>query len=287
MKSQISLFLIIGIILLASVAVIYTANRNNSVNDLRDTSDISLELASSQVKNIVEQCMAIAVEKGIFDKLALHGGYIETDVNESYGIYESVEYFPFLREKVPYWYKNRTRRIPSVYDMEISLGRYILAETEKCLNLSEFEKSGVKVSKPDYDYVRNKFNFGSSGISIRASMNYEDVTIDLHYPIALEYDSEIFTVDEYQVKLPINFLRDYETGLLVLEDALKEQPEWFDIGYNCTKYVNNGLTNIYYKNNRVIQVFDYETFYSKYKKTLRFQFSVEGINAIGFCPVYE
>ncbi len=286
-RGQTTLFVITGIVSLIIIIFLLNLNSSKEKQDLKSNNEEILESRATQINAIVEQCMELAAEKGVFEKLAMHGGYIETEYNETYGQYEKIDSFAFIRENVPYWYDEGKMNIPTIEKIEQNLGKYVLVEAEKCMDFSDIEKTGVKITKPVYDYIRNHFDFSDSGIKINVSMNYEDVSVKLEYPIKLEVDKKSKIISEFSAKIPVNFLRDYETGMLVLEDSLKEQPEWFDIGYNCTRYTNNGLTNIYYKNNRIMQVFDYETFYSKYKKTLRFQFAVNGINAIGFCPVVE
>ncbi|MBU90087.1 hypothetical protein CMO94_00985 [Candidatus Woesearchaeota archaeon] len=187
------------------------------------------------------------------------------------------------------------------------LAAHITANTdnkfEECFEMDVFENIGIGVE-----------DAGGGIENVDVSINEEDVTIQLTYPLDITADDTITKIDSFRVKLPIRLKFLYESAIelvnhiqanaeqdTVLTVATSsevaassnlEKIPYRIVGY-CRSSFNDvkDLTNIYIRDaddtppllNNILQFNDFSTFYEHYVKSYIFQFAVKGVKITNQC----
>lgn len=192
-KSQLSLFIVVGaILLIIAVFLIF-----NSQFELFQSSDTRLK---NQVSGIVEQCIYEHADNGVF-LLGFQGGHIEPDEVQTLDPNRHVDF----GLKIPNWDSERDD-IPTVAQMEAELEEYVEAETMSCVRSNLQSLSGFL----DMDVADE--------IIVDAIINKENVQIEAELPIRFreQNSEELLTVENYFVELESLRLGDmYDLGVQI------------------------------------------------------------------------
>ncbi|MEM4336930.1 MAG: hypothetical protein QXG86_02915 [Candidatus Woesearchaeota archaeon] len=227
-KSQITIFIIIGVVLLFSTAlVIYIKNK---VGAPEREVKIALEKVPEEIKpaqEFVSQCINyIGIEA--LKKIGMHGGYISTDQadyditlvkfkenDENPTEADVVPFTPKSRIKIPYWYYMRSPndcsecyfsslqpplyRINGSNSIESQIDNYINLNLRKCLNNFEpFRKEG--------------FSIKDGGIKTTTYIREKDVYINVDYPVELEKEGNSYKMSKFATIIPVRIKELYETA---------------------------------------------------------------------------
>ncbi len=158
-KSQLTIFVIIGFLLLVIFLTTYIKNKNG----LR-TNDKPIVLYKQQIENYVEQCLYDLSVDAIYNRISLQGGYINPENN-------NIPWKQSGEVKIPYWYYNGIDISPSLTYIEKMFGDYILEEIDECVQSNQPFK-GIEIIYPNKDTKQ-----------IQTSINVKDVEVILEYPI--------------------------------------------------------------------------------------------------------
>ncbi len=228
-KGQITIFVIIGLVLLIAVGILFYINSQITPGITgpvaKDLEPVPEEF--KPIRSYVESCMKQVAEDGI-RKLALHGGYIDP-LNSDYSYFD-FEYDPMNPTesdiidfgippssiKIPYWYylsgKNGDSTqgvaswMPTIQFMQLQLSAYIQNNINDCLEgFSELEKTGFEVTVLD-------------------SPSVDTVIVDGGQSFLLTYKLEVTKEDAQQI------INDYYT---TSELPLKKL---YDAAKNITQY---------------------------------------------------
>ncbi len=177
-KSQVSLFVIIGIILvIVSIFLLY-----NSEIEIFQSHDTKLK---NQVSAIVKDCIYDSAKNGA-NFIGLQGGYIS--------IPKSINANPFSYTdfgiKIPNW-DSSTNSFPTISSMENELESYILANSYSCI------KSNLLALNESFDITV------SDAFSTNAIINDYNIVIESELNIRFneKNSNEILTISNYVVKL--------------------------------------------------------------------------------------
>jgi len=227
-KAQITLFVIIGLVLLLVVALLLFLPKlkTSKITPGAVTTPI---LEVSAVEGTVKQCLYAVGKEGV-QKLGAHGGYIYP---EKFGIISN----PFLptessgisifgdSDVIPYWFylkSSNTCKTGCVVtseqpplslkdgdrSMESQLKSYIEEKIGECLNnLSIFEQNySVQtqiIGKPSVDvYIKD-----------------ETVSLILKQTIKASYKGEEKTFEAYQAELPVRLKQAYDTMSNIIDES--------------------------------------------------------------------
>ena len=123
-KAQITIFIIIGIVLLFTSATIIYIKNQITVQNIQVRKDISnLPLESQAVTLFVEQCLKETAVSGAYIS-AFQGGYINPPENRI-----STEY-----SDIPFYQYEGRNIMPSVNVIEYELSYYVAASLPDCIN---------------------------------------------------------------------------------------------------------------------------------------------------------
>jgi hypothetical protein len=236
-KAQITLFVIIGLVLLLVVALLLFLPKlkTSKITPGAVTTPI---LEVSAVEGTVKQCLYAVGKEGV-QKLGAHGGYIYP---EKFGIISN----PFLptessgisifgdSDVIPYWFylkSSNTCKTGCVVtseqpplslkdgdrSMESQLKSYIEEKIGECLNnLSIFEQNySVQtqiIGKPSVDvYIKD-----------------ETVSLILKQTIKASYKGEEKTFEAYQAELPVRLKQAYDTMSNIIDESRKTSIRFFE-----------------------------------------------------------
>ncbi len=234
-KAQITVFMIIGIILLFSSALLFYI-RNEVAGGISDEFIPTIEevpLEAQPIKIFVEDCIGVVGRRGI-ELLGKHGGYIEPKNFEMTGTTFLLGLEPtesdgvmFLGENtvVPYWWYLETpntcsgncnfdslkpplRKNDGLYSVESQMGRYINRELESCLdNFRAFTAQG--------------FTIESLGpVNADVLVTEKDIAIVVDYPIRVVRGGNTIDVKQFFTTLDLNFKDIYEMAEMVVDKQI-------------------------------------------------------------------
>jgi hypothetical protein len=211
-KGQVTIFVIIGILLLASVGFfLYTYNTSTEkqLENLSDVKEVTTEIAP--IKSYVEQCMSSISEEAI-RRLGQHGGYMFPTSNLFQ--YQSIDVrnndgVPFNEEFIPYWsyssstdniYFEQELRIPTIEFMEYQTEIYVEQMLPLCLDNFESLQYQNTLNVTDAPDVTVKF--GEEKILIRLDM-------------LVEIENTNDEVKEFYTELNIPFKKYYDVASVI------------------------------------------------------------------------
>ena len=197
-KSQLSIFIIIGVIALIISIFLIIILKGNFSNDIRDETN-------SLIAGTVKDCIYNTGRNGV-SLLKLKGGFLEVPERIIRNPYATVD----LGFKVPIWEDNL---FPTISSMEYDLKRYVEENSMSCI------KEGLNQIDKILDY-----NF-KGNLSVEPSINEESVTFNIKLPIEYKrkgIEESIF-MDNFFVELKDERLKKmYEIALSIINKENQE-----------------------------------------------------------------
>ncbi|MEK6886507.1 MAG: hypothetical protein AABW88_01625, partial [Nanoarchaeota archaeon] len=234
-KAQLTIFIIIGIVLLFSAALI-TFIRQNVVlykPPVEITETVATEL--QPIQRYVIECLEIVAKEGI-RKAGVQGGIIDTsritvnDLDPTSA--EGISMSPGSSIKIPYWHYMKSpnscdgncefaSNMPALFrtsgkgnSLEEQLDKYIREKISSCTRgFSSFRKRG--------------FTFEESQIKVTSTIAKTDVFVRAEYPLKITKDEIVQTISKFSVKIPINLAKYYELAA----EVTKKEAETNFLGY--------------------------------------------------------
>ena len=201
-KSQISLFIILGIVVLGLFFFIFLTPNNINSN--------VVAFEKSTINNYITSCLKQASEDALF-LLGKQGGNINP---ESY--LESNDF------RISYLYKNEETNVPSKKNIEEQLSKYIDNNILTCLNnFDDFKKQGWEV------------NFDNP--ITKTSINLKDISLLLNFDVGIGKGDSIINFKEFSHIADVRLTKILEATNKIVDFHLIEE-EWTDLttlsGYN-------------------------------------------------------
>ena len=188
-RGQISVFLIFGLLIIVS-GWLYFHAKSTAASGKSQTSVVTgLSDSDSQIVTVfAESCIKIAAEDALFNKIGIQGGYLEVAGTST----------KFLGNNIPFYLQADcqedhcaySKNIPALNTISSALSSYILAKFEECFNTETFSDIGIEISK-------------HSTKNVDISLNKEDITIKLNYPLTIKKGTSETDIDSFSVNLPI------------------------------------------------------------------------------------
>ena len=193
-KGQISFFIIIGIIMLIILGT-YLALRSTSEQPL-------IPVQKSPVQQFVDSCLEKNAREAIY-LLGQNSGfiYIPQELNNPLLFYEKT---PLDTYAIPYWWIEGKSFVPTNEYVNGQITRYVQENIENCLDFSTFER---------------QFDIRTGNPIITTSLNQDDISVDLSYPITLTDigNGQITELNNFRVTIPIRVKKALELARIVME----------------------------------------------------------------------
>jgi len=186
-KSQLSLFVILGLVVLIIVLFLWY------LNSIQPEKIRFEKISETPVRTYVESCLDVTTRRALTN-LGLRGGYIYLP----YGIKE----FETLKPVVYLYYYGEYPayispieagyyRLASLSSWESDISRYVSEELPKCINGFEpLKEMGYEID----------FKTPKTEVFIRDS----DILIKLNYPLKIMKDEKTINIEDFQITVPLN-----------------------------------------------------------------------------------
>ncbi len=200
-KGQITLFIILGIILLLSV-MLYFAIQYVSRAPAKITPADFASLRNALTTGI-EKCIEKETRNGA-ELLSLQSGYLTLPASVI-----TIASTPF-----PYGLEGRTKTLPTRSDIETNLASYVAAAVPKCIGEGKFQGIEIKKDTP----------------TAKVTITNELILVQLAYPIRIVASQKEESISSFQARVPLRLGYVHSTvDELVIK--LQAEPDWIDMTY--------------------------------------------------------
>ncbi|MBI2128929.1 hypothetical protein HYU07_01690 [Candidatus Woesearchaeota archaeon] len=269
-RGQITVFIIIGLVLVISLIIVFSIAGSRQASELKSSvAEATIgSVETTVIRTYIENCLKTTSQDAVFSKIGLHGGYLKEEEGVSYAQYRDNE----ITYYIPYYLDGAAISIPALSNIEAEAGKYVAAEVDKCIDFNMLKDLGYNVTKADE-------------IKVSFKINKADISVSMQYPITAKKESSIAELSQFNVALPIRLGLLYEKAN-EMANAIKaakesQPPQVYDISQRCSMFDND--VNVYFKNNEIVQLVDFKTFYYKYTHSFIYQFAVKNVNFAGEC----
>ncbi len=278
-KGQVTIFIIIGIVILAGVAMyLYIKQQKVIEEEITVTETVPQEFLP--IKNYVQECQRRAAREAIV-RLGLQGGYIYLPDKINFNPLSYIEIVPDGFLKLPLWYYKGENRVPTIEDMQSQIGRYVSFNTENCVKgFADFEDK--------YEIVK------LDNVSTKAVLGERGVILTTTYPVlaTLRGTAQSTKISQYQTDVNVDLLRIYGLATEIMDSENKEtfmenltidlmtagpqipfsditfecaRPRWFvpDIKENIQNLLYYNLLRVRFKNTNHEPFIDKDSVYEK------------------------
>ena len=201
-RGQITIFIIIGVILLVITALIFYFQKQQA--EYRPKKEIIQKLGP--VELYMQSCVDQLAKDAII-KLGDKGGYVYLPeiLDRTPSAHITEDRFGLL--KVPFWYFNDESYMPSIAEMEYQIGLHINRTFKECLR--------------DFEPLKNEFIFRDVGnFSFKVTIAEDDVAIETFFPMKAEAigRQEIYNVERFSTFIPVRLKRVYMLAQRIFEE---------------------------------------------------------------------
>jgi len=216
-KGQITIFVVIGFVLLIIVGILIFINKVSK--EVPPGEEIEYTFEESKVKQHIEFCLASIAEEGL-RKLGDSGGYIHP---EEYGFVaigdmptssSAVAFSPESDYVIPYWYYMKSsnkcldcyfssgqppiEKTGGTRSVEYQLAYYINNNLDKCVDFSQFKEFEVK--EDDDSEVNSEVVVGESRVVVSAE-----------YPLKIIGESNsVQEISDFEASLDLNLKKFFD-----------------------------------------------------------------------------
>jgi len=198
-RGQAAIFMVMAVIMLLLGSFYFYSQRVS----LEEAEFIQPEAVP--VKNFVETCIDNVARQGI-TILGLNGGYITFPDEIKNNPRSYLQLGPISDIKNPYWWYDGIESIPTENFIVQQLEDYITLELNTCIE--------------DFTAFNQQFDVRKLGnLKVDVTLNENDVTIDVNYPIELvnKLNSTTIRLENFKETLPIRLKKIYETAKDIYE----------------------------------------------------------------------
>ncbi len=220
-KGQLTLFVIIGIILLLAIGIFLYAQRERITVPVEAERIRLAEVPTTvqPIRDFVQTCLSTVAREGL-QIIGEHGGYLDTrtlrfNPAEPTERASAVQFAPDSEIKVPYWWHMNarndcvgdctftseqpplTRAEGGGRSVEAQLDRHVVENLPKCLGTFEQFRAQQFIITPVGE------------IKPETRITQGNVIVLLNYPLEIRRAQETFALKEYVAELPVNLYKIY------------------------------------------------------------------------------
>ncbi len=236
-KGQVTIFVLIGILVLLIVGFIFVANKMTVEQGIEESTQQTVAKAKEPLEEYIDVCLQSVVENGLLT-IGLQGGYYSVPLNRFTTIYTDV----------PYYYDDGdVSLVPSMDDVEDSLSQYITNNLMNCLGGFEtFREMGYTIE---------------TGLMVVDTSIMEDsVSVVLDYPVTLKSETEVKPYEMFVYQYDINLNTVYSVMNTLMTDVITN-PYYSPLSLMLELGQEHGfqIDTLTYENSRVFVIQDLET----------------------------
>jgi len=272
-KGQLTIFMILGIVLLLSVVLLFIARQQIvQIREEVPEAIITHRVATNPIKAYFEDCLASIAKDAIY-LVSYYGGYLYPSgidkYNEPGNGDEWYNYYYFNEVQLPFLLDEQTIKIRPLNEIKEIISNYVQVEVQTCFEgLEIFERQGFSIKYPQ---VPGK---------VSTTIQRDKVLLSVHSPFSVSRDEKITYFREFSPTVAVRLGNTYDTVEKILLNIKEKQP--LDLSEQCDQYTDN-LTNIYFESNdytfeyvvRIVDIFG--------DPPLIFQFAIKNVDVQGEC----
>jgi len=209
-KSQVTMFIIFGIILLLALLYIIFFNQE-ALSSIKEVNPEAIP-----VQNYVESCIEQLGREAI-NLIGYNGGYIYFPPNVNNNPLSYLSEGPSAKFKNPYWWYQGITSIPTEDYIEDQISIFIDENLQKCINeFSVFENSYNIVEMDTKDKLSTKVEIGNKKEAF--------VTIETRYRIRVmdKFNKTLADIPFFREEIPIRLYNAYTTAKKIMEQENKD-----------------------------------------------------------------
>ncbi len=209
-----TLLIILGIVVLASVIMIYTFRANLFASEWETQQAISLSVPdeAEELHSYVSECIQEVVEEPV-RLMGQQGGYLEIPTDEigrgdHNPFSNSLEIFPGTDFETSYWFYIAANgvqqsQIPDLETMEIALEEYVDDNLVDCLdNFELYEENNASVGVVDTE----------------VEILNDEVRFTVNYPVHIELEDFSFDFDSFYEEVDVPLGEMLETSIEIMNE---------------------------------------------------------------------
>ncbi|MBI4145868.1 hypothetical protein HY489_00865 [Candidatus Woesearchaeota archaeon] len=294
-RGQITIFIILGIILLIAIGIatyLYTREEERpfQITERFETID------PTTLEKYIESCITSVGIEGVY-LLAQQGGYLNPKGDDKYADFGDGLQRHYYTDVgvVPYVGNKNDTALQTIEQMDTLLERYILVNLPSCLDFTQAQ--GLRVTQPEIDWQAENFtptkvDHAPERVMVQARIRPDthDILLQAYYPILFESKESSFLLADFTSILPLRLsLLHKIANRLTAQIAINDLTGLtYKIEEHCKEYAPaDKMINLYadtsaFAEESLIGIVDAQPV-SKGLAPLRFQFAVRNANVQGVC----
>ncbi len=238
-RGQVTLFIIVGIVILFSAALLFYIRGEVEEKELGFEEEPKIAKVPTEllpVKEFVESCIEQVGKEGLASA-GQHGGYVNIDDPLNGVVFVSgfgptssdyVEFVPGSEDKIPYWYYLKTPNADQSTSCEYSSKRPPLRKSETTLaggTDASIERQLERYIDTELAAcLRNFSPLAEQGFVVTPTVPVSKVTVAnkdvrflVTYPLTVDHAGSVTEVKEFYVKVPLELKRIYDLASEMVE----------------------------------------------------------------------
>ena len=201
-RGQATIFMVMAVVILLIGAFFFYSQR------VSQQKQEILQPEIAQPKNFVEACIVNVANQGIMI-LGLNGGYITFPEEIEKNPRSYMKLGPLDNIKIPYWWYEGISNIPAESFIAKQIEEYVASNLDNCIDdFSAFNNFDVrKIGK----------------INAKVSLNENDVSVNVNYPIELidKLNKTTVRLENFEQNMPIRLKKVYEAAKDIMDSENK------------------------------------------------------------------
>jgi hypothetical protein len=189
-KGQISLFIILGIVILimGGLIVFIKTDYLRTKLGLEREKSIVVPPQLKVVTDHIDNCLETTSIESLY-QLGQYGGY--------YNVPKDIS-IVFFKMDIPYYYLDKQGYVPSLERIEKELADSISDNLKSCLNFNDFRGKGFNISEGD--------------LSVSTKIDEKKVNIEINYPVKIEKAEIVLDLKDFEFDIDSNFKSLHDTA---------------------------------------------------------------------------
>ncbi len=193
-RGQVTLFIIIGLILLLSIGIVIYLTTTRVVRPIEEKIEVPADV--KPVHDFITQCLYNTAKTGV-NLLGMQGGYIFIPKKIANTPAAHIRLDTLGVFKIPHWYYEGEDRTPSIKFMQSELSRYVKDQLDLCI--SEFDAFGDQfIIEPQGEHVPV------------ALITDADVLVKLKWPLQITAGGKTTSIQDYVAQLDVRLKEAWE-----------------------------------------------------------------------------
>ncbi|MDI6737772.1 MAG: hypothetical protein QME12_04630 [Nanoarchaeota archaeon] len=207
-KGQITIFVVLGIAVIALVAIGYYFASSSQASAAETEAEIASKLPSdvAKVRKSVSECIQYTLKDAIV-QAGMFGGYTEAREN---ALFTGNDFVNYAME-------GKKKALPLIEEVQNNIASYIETYAPDCIGIEN-----------------DKFTITLPAPKAKVDISSKKVYAEVEYRIALKSGDSTFTLSEpFAAESPVRFLEIYNVADKIANKAV-ENPESIDVDYLLT-----------------------------------------------------